>query len=306
MEKERTNDNKLRVGFVSILGRPNVGKSTILNSIIREKVAIVSPKPQTTRNKIFGIYNDEDSQIIFVDTPGIHTGKNSLDTYMQKSINSARKDADIFMIVFDATKRFGQMEIDFIKGFEKFESAIVVVLNKVDLVNYEKIFPILSRLNELSFIKAVVPVSGLKGKNVDTLIKVLKELIPEGVAYFDRELYTDKSLKFLCSEIIREKALWLLQEEIPHGIVVVIDKFEEEQNSVYIGATMICEKKSHKQIIIGRKGEKLKEIGSKARIEIESLVEKKCYLDLFVKVQEDWRDKGNLVSDFGYDTKGLE
>ena len=306
MEEKKESNNKLKVGFVSILGRPNVGKSTILNSIIREKVAIVSPKPQTTRNKIFGIYNDDDSQIIFVDTPGIHTGKNPLDTYMQKSINSARKDADVFMLVFDATKRFGQGEIDFINGFEKSQSAIVVVLNKVDLVNYEKVFPILSKLNELNFIKAVVPVSGLKGKNIDTLISILKGLIPEGPAYFDRELYTDKSLKFLCSEIIREKALWLLQEEIPHGIVVVIDKFEEEDCSVYIGATMICEKKSHKQIIIGRKGEMLKEIGSKARMEIEKLIEKKCYLDLFVKVQEDWRDKGNLVSDFGYDAKGIE
>ncbi len=301
VEKEK----KIKSGFVSILGKPNVGKSTILNSIIKEKVAIVSPKPQTTRNKIFGIYNDDDCQIVFIDTPGIHASKNSLDDYMQKSISSAKKDVDVLLLVFDATKRFGASEIEFIKGFEKIGSAVVVLLNKVDMLNYEKVFPILSQINDLKFVNSVVPVSGLKRKNIDTVIDIIKGLLPEGEPYFDRELYTDKSLKFLCSEMIREKALWLLQDEIPHGIVVNIDVFDENVNNLYIDATIICEKKSHKQIIIGKGGEMLKEIGTKARMEIERLVEKKCFLNLFVKVQEDWRDKGNLVSSFGYDTKEI-
>lgn len=304
MNKEQK-EKQIKSGFVSILGKPNVGKSTILNSIIREKVAIVSPKPQTTRNKIFGIYNDEESQIVFVDTPGIHASKNSLDEYMQKSINSAKKDVDVLLLVFDVTKKFGQSDIDFIKGFANSESAIVVLLNKVDMANYEKVFPILAQINDLKFVSDVIPVSGLKRKNIDTVIDVIKQFLPYGEPYFDRDIYTDKSLRFLCSEIIREKALWLLQDEIPHGIVVIIDNYDENVNNIYIDATIICERKSHKQIIIGKKGEMLKEIGTKARMEIEKLVEKKCFLNLFVKVQADWRDKGSLVSDFGYDSKEI-
>lgn len=302
---EEQKEKQIKSGFVSILGKPNVGKSTILNSIIREKVAIVSPKPQTTRNKIFGIYNDEDSQIVFVDTPGIHNSKNSLDDYMQKSINSAKKDVDVLLLVFDATKKFGPAEMDFIKGFASSESAVIVLLNKVDMVNYEKVFPILAQINELKFISDVIPVSGLKRKNIDTVIEVIKQFLPYGEPYFDRDIYTDKSMRFLCSEIIREKALWLLQDEIPHGIVVIIDNYDENVKNIYIDATIVCERKSHKQIIIGKKGEMLKEIGTRARLEIEKMVEKKCFLNLFVKVQTDWREKGSLVSDFGYNSKEI-
>ncbi len=294
-----------KAGFVSILGRPNVGKSTILNSIIREKVSIVSPKPQTTRNKIFGIYNDDESQIVFIDTPGVHKSQNELDSYMQKSINSAKRDVDVLLVVFDSSKPFTQREIDFLTGLQKDCKNMIVVLNKVDLVNYEKVFPILAKLNELDFIKEVIPVSGAKRKNIDPLITLIKKYLPEGQPFYDRELYTDKSVKFMCAEIIREKALWLLREEIPHGIGVVIDVFDDSSDRVNIDATIVTEKKTHKQIIIGENGEMLKEIGTRARIEIEKMLGKKVFLQLFVKVREDWRDSNYLVSEFGYNIKEI-
>lgn len=290
-------------GFVAILGKPNVGKSTLLNTIIGEKVAIVSPKPQTTRNKILGILNEEDCQIIFIDTPGMHKSKNKLDEYMQKSIVSAKKDVDVVVLMIDGSKRFRNEDIELVKSFDKENVNTILVVSKIDETTFEKLYPQLTQFNELKNIKDIIPLSSFKNKNIQVLIDKIKEYLPDGVKYFDDDVYTDKSVKFIASEIIREKMLWLLQDEIPHGVAIDIVKFNEKKNIVEISADIVCEKQSHKQIIIGKNGTKIKEIGIKSRLDIEKLVDKQVDLKLFVKVREDWRDLNNYVKELGYDIK---
>ena len=290
-------------GFVAILGKPNVGKSTLLNTIIGEKVAIVSPKPQTTRNKILGILNEEDCQIIFIDTPGMHKSKNKLDEYMQKSIVSAKKDVDVVVLMIDGSKRFRNEDIELVKSFDKENVNTILVVSKIDETTFEKLYPQLTQFNELKNIKEIIPLSSFKNKNIQVLIDKIKEYLPDGVKYFDDDVYTDKSVKFIASEIIREKMLWLLQDEIPHGVAIDIVKFNEKKNIVEISADIVCEKQSHKQIIIGKNGTKIKEIGIKSRLDIEKLVDKQVDLKLFVKVREDWRDLNNYVKELGYDIK---
>lgn len=290
-------------GFVAILGKPNVGKSTLLNTIIKEKVAIVSPKPQTTRNKILGILNEEDCQIIFIDTPGMHKSKNKLDEYMQKSIVSAKKDVDVVVLMIDGSKRFKSDDIELVKSFDKENVKTILVVSKIDETTFEKLYPQLTQFNDLKNIKDIIPLSSFKNKNIEVLVEKIKEYLPEGVRYFDEDVYTDKSVKFIASEIIREKMLWLLQDEIPHGIAIDIVEFHEKKNIVEINADIVCEKQSHKQIIIGKNGSKIKEIGIKSRLDIEKLVDKQVDLKLFVKVREDWRDLNNYVKELGYDIK---
>lgn len=292
-------------GFVSILGAPNVGKSSILNKIIKEKVSIVSPKPQTTRNKILGILNENEYQIIFIDTPGIHSSKNKLDEYMQKSINSAKKDVDVILLVIDGSKPINEKIYKFIEQNSSELHNVILVVNKIDLSNYEKLYPSLDKLNKIKGIKEIIPVSALKNKNIDKLVELIKKYIPEGVRYFDTDIYTDKYVTFMVSEIIREKALYLLQDEIPHGIGIEVVNFKESEDFANISCDIICEKSSHKQIIIGKQGNMLKEIGSKSRIEIEKLLNKKVMLNLFVKVREDWRNNANLVKNLGYIDKDI-
>ncbi len=290
-------------GFVVILGKANAGKSTLLNTIIKEKVAIVSPKPQTTRNKILGILNEPDCQIIFIDTPGMHKSKNKLDEYMQKSINNAKQDVDVVVLMVDGSKNFRQDDIDLINSFDREDVKTILVISKIDESSFEKLYPKLQQFNELKYIKDIIPISSYKNKNIDVLVQKIKEYLPEGVKYFDDDVYTDKSVKFLVAEIIREKILWLLQDEVPHGVAIDILKFNEGENRAEISADIICEKQSHKAIIIGKNGAKIKEIGTKSRLEIEKLLDKKVNLDLFVKVREDWRDNNSYVKDLGYDIK---
>ncbi len=290
-------------GFVAILGKPNVGKSTLLNTIIKEKVAIVSPKPQTTRNKILGILNEEDCQIIFIDTPGMHKSKNKLDEYMQKSIVSAKKDVDVVVLMIDGSKRFRSDDIELVKSFDKENVKTILVVSKIDETTFEKLYPQLTQFNDLKNIKDIIPLSSFKNKNIEVLVEKIKQYLPEGVRYFDEDVYTDKSVKFIASEIIREKMLWLLQDEIPHGVAIDIVEFHEKKNIVEIKADIVCEKQSHKQIIIGKSGSKIKEIGIKSRVDIEKLVDKQVDLKLFVKVREDWRDLNNYVKELGYDIK---
>lgn len=290
-------------GFVAILGKPNVGKSTLLNTIIKEKVAIVSPKPQTTRNKILGILNEDDCQIVFIDTPGMHKSKNKLDEYMQKTINNAKKDVDIVVLMVDGSKRFKHDDIELINSFDKAGVKTILVVSKIDETTFEKLYPQLEQFNNLKYIKDIIPISSFKNKNIDILINKIKENLTDGVRYFEEDVYTDKSIKFLVAEIIREKMLWLLQDEIPHGIAVDIVSYNEKKNIIDISADIICEKQSHKQIIIGKNGSKIKEIGVKSRIDIEKLVDNRVNLNLFVKVKEDWRDLNNYVKDLGYDIK---
>ncbi len=295
----------MKSGFVAILGMPNVGKSTLLNAILKEKVSIVSPKPQTTRNKILGIYNDADSQIAFIDTPGIHTSHNKLDEYMEKAINSAKNDVDVLLYVIDGTKKINTNVIDNLNKYSQGIKNIILIVNKIDDTTYEKLYPELAKCNSLENVKDIIPVSALKGKNIDEVIKVIKKYLHDEIKYFDDDVYTDKSIKFLVAEIIREKALWLLQDELPHGLAVEITSFKEGGTLCEINADIITEKSSHKQIIIGKNGIMLKNIGTKARIDIEKLVGQKVMLQLFVKVRENWRESGSSVRAYGYNDQDL-
>lgn len=294
----------MKSGFVAILGEPNVGKSTLLNAILKEKVSIVSPKPQTTRNKILGIYNDDDGQIVFIDTPGIHKAKNKLDEYMSKAISVAKSDVDLILYVIDATKKITNQTIENLNKYTN-NANVVLVVNKIDDTTYEKLYPELTKCNNLERIKDIVPVSAKNSKNLDELIKVIKAYLHEDVKYFDDDIYTDQSIKFLVAEIIREKALWLLQDELPHGIAIEIARFDESHEIVEIDADIILEKSSHKPIVIGKNGSMLKNIGTKSRNDIEKLLDRQVMLKLFVKVREDWRNSSNTIKSLGYNSQDL-
>ena len=294
----------MKSGFVAILGEPNVGKSTLLNSILKEKVSIVSPKPQTTRNKILGIYNDEESQIVFIDTPGIHKSKNKLDDYMSKAITTAKSDVDVILYVIDGSKKITEKTLDNLNKYTN-NANVILVVNKIDDTTYLKLYPELTKCNTLQNIKDIVPVSALKSKNLEELIKVIKSYLHEDIKYFDDDVYTDKSIKFLVGEIIREKTLWLLQDELPHGIAIEIARFDESNQIVEIDADIILEKASHKSIVIGKNGAMLKNIGTKSRLDIEKLLDRKVMLKLFVKVREDWRNSASTVKSLGYSQEDL-
>ena len=295
---------KYKFGYIAILGRPNAGKSTLVNNLVGEKVAIVSPKPQTTRNNILGIVTKENFQLVLIDTPGIHRTKNALDKYMMKSVRSAQSGANVIVYLFDATKKISDEEIEYIKKLkEKEEVPLIVVISKIDLIKQLDILPIIDKLSKVSEIDEIVPISSVKGKNLQELVDVVLKFLPESDVKnfeYDEDYYTNKSLKFIASETIREKALYFLQEEIPHGISVDIVNFEEKTNLVIIDADIICEKDSHKSIVIGKKGSMLKNIGEKARVELENLTGKKVLLKLFVKTKKNWRESTNLLTEFGY------
>ena len=290
----------MKSGFVTILGKPNVGKSTLLNKILGEKVAIVSPKPQTTRNKILGILNEPDYQIIFIDTPGKHNIKNKLDKYMDTEIEQAKKDVDIVLLVIDGSKKITEADYQFVEGFEKSNQKVIVVVNKIDTTTFEKLYPQLVRFNEMDFVLDIIPISAKSGKNVEDLLSVIKSNLTSDIRYYDEDIYTDKSVRFMVSEIIREKALLYLQDEIPHGVAVDIVEFKEDAKKVIIDADIICERDSHKPIILGRGGEMIKKIGTEARLDIEKLVDNKVFLNLFVKVRDNWRNNNNQISNLGY------
>ena len=292
-------------GFVSILGRPNVGKSTLLNKLLKQRVSIVSPKPQTTRNSITGILNGEDYQVIFLDTPGIHKPKNKLDTYMAKEIETSSSGVDLLLYLLDATKPFFDEELDNVKAYASSGIPLILVINKIDDSKYEKLFPKLQKLNSLEQVKEIIPISAKTGKNTDELLKLNLSYMKEGPCYYPQDIPTDKSEIFIAGEIVREKALWLLNEEIPHGIAVVVNSFKTKDDLAKIDASIICEKENHKKIIIGKNGEKLKEIAEKSRVEIEKIFGEKVYLSLWVKVKDKWRDNPIDVGNLGYDIKKL-
>lgn len=298
----------MKSGFIAILGKPNVGKSSLMNALVGEKVSIVTPRAQTTRDKILGIVTDGDCQMIFVDTPGIHKPQSKLDTYMSGCVSSAAEDVDAVVIVLDASKRLADSDLDFIEKQLERQKSVYVVLNKTDLVSYDKVYPVLSRLSYLTVgaggrnpVKEIIPTSCYKGTNIETLRGFLKSEMPDGDFYFAPDDITDKSERYLISEIIREKSLLFLQDEIPHGIGVYIQSMSYNGGIADIEADIICERESHKAIIIGEKGGKLKTIGERARIDIEKLINCKAYLKLFVKVRENWRNKQNVLTDIGYD-----
>lgn len=292
-------------GFVAIIGRPNVGKSTLMNKIIGQKIAITSNKPQTTRNKIQTVYTGDEGQIVFLDTPGIHKSKNKLGDYMVNVAESTLKDADVVLWLVEPTNYVGAGEQHIAEQLRHIKQPVILVINKVDTVKKEEILEFIDTYRKIMEFNEIVPVSALKGQNTDVLVEQIFKYLPYGPAFYDEDTVTDQSVKQIASEMIREKALKCLDEEIPHGIAVYIDVMKERKGSkggivTDIEATIVCERESHKGIIIGKGGEMLKKIGSAARYEIERLLECKVNLKLWVKVRKEWRDSDIQLKNFGY------
>ena len=289
-----------RTAFIAIVGRPNVGKSTLMNHLLGEKVAIVSSKPQTTRNRIAGILTKGEDQYVFLDTPGVHKARTKLGEYMMKSVRSSVGAADAVILIAEAGYPAGDIEKELIEQIKKAELPSILVLNKIDLVNREKRAETISDYAALHSFDAVVPTCAQNGKNVDEVLAEAEQFLYEGDWMFDGDSLTDQPERQIASEIIREKALRLLSDEIPHGIAVVIEDFRDEESLLRIRAEIWCEKESHKGIIVGKDGATLKRIGTYAREDMESFFGTKVYLNLWVKVKEKWRDSAAAVSNFGY------
>jgi len=296
----------MKSGFISILGKPNVGKSSLINKLVGEKVSIVTPKPQTTRDRILGILSGEGYQMIFIDTPGVHTPKSLLGRHMGQAIKSAASDADAVVIVLDATKRLRDDDLEFIEKTLSRPFPVYIAVNKIDLAGYQQTYPILSALSvfmnadeKRAAVKEVIPVSAKTGENLEKLKQYLLQDLPEGEAFFPADDFTDKTERFQICEIIREKALLYLRDEIPHGVGVAIQAMKD----AVIEADIYVEKDSHKQIVIGEGGGQLKTIGEKARFDIEKMLGRKVFLKLFVKVRKDWRNKQSYMDDIGYSKK---
>jgi len=293
-------------GFVTIIGRPNVGKSTLLNSILGQKIAIMSDKPQTTRNKIQGFYTKENAQIIFIDTPGIHKPQHKLGEYMVTVAERTLNEVDVILYLMDVTMEFGAGEEFIIRQLEKVKTPVFLILNKIDLIPRENLLELINRFSRKYNFAEIIPISALKRDNVDHLITVLEKYLPEGPQFYPEDMVTDQPEKAIVAELIREKALLMTREEIPHSIAVEVTDFKErDQNMVYVGAIIYVERDSQKGIIIGKKGSMLKEIGQMARVDIENLLDSKIYLELWVKVQKDWRNKDVALRNFGYDKRNI-
>ena len=288
-------------GFVSIIGRPNTGKSTLLNSILGEKVVIVSEKPQTTRNKIRGIKNMENAQIIFLDTPGIHKAKGHLNEFMVKEAMSALEDMDIIIYLVEATGKI-KGELFIIESLKKVRCPVLLGINKIDMVRKDSILPLMDEYSSVYPFREIIPLSARKGEGMDELFRCIVELLPEGPKYFTEDILTDQTERFVVAEIVREKVFELTREEIPYSTAVIVERFKENPGKriISISATINVERDSQKGIIIGKGGAMLKEIGTRARIDIERLLGTKVYLELFVKVVKDWTKNEKMLKEFGY------
>lgn len=296
----------MKSGFISIIGRPNVGKSTLLNSILGEKVAITSDKAETTRNRITGIYTEESDnenegiQMIFLDTPGIHKPKNKLGSAINETAMNTYKGVDVIMLIIDGQKQFGKGDEHMLKLMKEVSIPRILVINKIDLISPEKYLELYNRYNEENIFDDIYGISALNGTNINKLIEKLKTYMVEGPQYFPNDIATDSPMRFLVSEIIREKILIYLDQEVPHGVAVEIEEYEEDKDITRISSVIICEKSRHKSIIIGKNGRKIKGIGKAARIEIEELVGTKVFLKLWVKVKTNWRDSSYMIKNLGY------
>lgn len=295
-------------GFVTLIGRPNVGKSTLMNHLIGQKIAITSNKPQTTRNRIQTVLTKEEGQIIFIDTPGMHKAKNKLGDYMMEAVNKTIRDVDVICWLVELDEKIGKGDEKIAEGLKDSKVPVILVINKIDSHKPEEVMASIAMYSQLLEFDSIVPVSAKEGQNTDELIKEIFKYLPYGPQYYDEDTVTDQPERQIVAEIIREKSLHALNDEIPHGIAVVIDlmKIRPGGKLVDIDASIICERDSHKRIIIGKGGQMLKKIGSNARFEIERMLEMKVNLKLWVKVRKDWRDSDLLLKNFGYDKKSID
>ena len=292
-------------GFATLIGRPNVGKSTLMNRLIGQKIAITSNRPQTTRNRIQTVLTTEEGQIVFLDTPGIHKAKNKLGEYMVNVAERTMEDVDVILWLVEPTGYIGVGERHIIEQLKKTKTPVILVINKIDTVKKDALFAFIDTYRKELDFQEIVPVSALKGDNTDELVKCIFKYLPYGPAFYDEDTITDQPMRQIVAELIREKALRLLEDEIPHGIAVSIESMKEKGKICHIDATIVCERESHKGIIIGKGGAMLKKIGSTARPEIEDLLEMQVNLQLWVKVKKDWRDSDFLLKNFGYDPKKM-
>jgi GTP-binding protein Era len=290
----------VRSGFVSLIGRPNVGKSTLINSIIGKKVAITSDKPQTTRNTIQGIYNEDDIQIVFVDTPGIHRPIHKLGKFLNRQAYYSIDDVDVILMLVDASDKLGPGDKYVIEKLKETNKPVLLILNKIDKMAKLELLLKIDEYKDLYPFKEIIPLSALKNDNVDTLIKVIKNYLPDNIKYYDDESITNKPVEFVIAEIVREKVFNLTEEEVPHSVTCVVEQIAKDKSGYTINVAIIVDRDSLKKIIIGKQGSKIKIIGSTARIEIEELLGGKVYLDLFVKTIKKWRDKEKYLAEFGY------
>ena len=300
---------ELKTGFVALIGRPNVGKSTLMNRLIGQKIAITSNKPQTTRNRIQTVYTEERGQIIFLDTPGIHKAKNKLGEYMVNAAKQTMNDVDVVLWLVEPTTYIGAGEQQIAANLKNCKKPVILVINKVDTVKKEEILKFIDAYKNIVRFDEIVPVSALKGQNTDDLIDAIFKYLPYGPMYYDEDTVTDQPMKQIAAELIREKALRCLSDEIPHGIAVTVERMRERLDGssiIDIDATIVCERDSHKGIIIGKGGEMLKKIGSAARFEIERMMDMQVNLKLWVKVKKEWRDNDLLMKNYGYDEKALK
>ena len=297
---------QFKSGFVAVVGQPNVGKSTLVNALVGQKVSIVSPKSQTTRTNILGVLNKPEFQIIFIDTPGIHTNKNALDNYMQKNINTATQDIDAMLYVLDGSKDFEQKDLDLLARYCQNPYKVIAVVNKIDKGSFETIYPRLQLLNNIPNLHSVYGVSALKKKNLEGLVAELVPLLSDTIKYYPDDEYIDKPKSFVLAEIIREKMLWLFDDEIPHGVAVVVEALDTKSDVAKVGAVVYCENDTHKSIIIGKKGEMIKKLGTESREAMEKFLGKHVFLDLQVKVEPNWRNKVEALSSFGYDDSEMQ
>ena len=294
-----------RSGFVAIIGRPNVGKSTLLNSIIGEKIAIATHKPQTTRNKITGIKNVKDGQFVFIDTPGIHKGKSSLNQYMAATAISALSDSDLILFLIEAQRDLNRNDLFIVDTLENINTPVILIINKIDLIEKEMLLPLIDRLKDLRQFREIIPISAVKGFNVNRLLDLIWEILPEGPPYFPEDMMTDVTERFLAQEMIREKITLLSHQEIPYATAVTVDTFHEDEskNLIKIQATVSVAKNSQKGILIGKRGAMLKRIGTQARRDMERFFGTRIFLELFVKVSKNWTEDSRMLSELGYKIK---
>ena len=289
----------MKSGFIAILGRPNVGKSTLMNAMLEKKISIISPKPQTTRNAIKGIYTSETAQMIFIDTPGIHKPLNTLGETMNKEAFSSSRDVEAIILIVDASIPFGEGDQYIIDRLDK-NTPLFILFNKIDLCTIPQVLELKEVYKNILPHAQMIEISALKGVNIDLLIEKLEEILPEGPMYFPSNMISDRPETFIIAEIIREKILYLLKEEVPHSIAVIVEKMVEKNTAIEVNATIICEKDGQKGIIVGKGGKMIKRIGMQARYEIEKLFGVKCRLETFVRVEKDWRNKASFLKEFGY------